>query len=124
MDFIADSELISFNREDLDKIIGRLENKIIERVLCSIPDMIIHLARRTDAINKLYADLFKVCPECSDDKELLARVINKLEVANAGLSPEDLFKLVPDSYREAKGLISNLGSVDMSKLNETVNGII
>ena len=127
MDYIAEGELKMFSieaREELDKILNRLENRIIEKVLCSIPDMIQHLAKRAEMMNEIYRELFKECPECKEDKELLASVIQKLEGNNPGMSPMNLFKLVPAEYRKAKGLMANLGSVDLSKLNETVNGIL
>lgn len=127
MDYIAEGELNMFSveaREELDKIFNRLENRIIEKVLCSIPDMIQHLAKRAEMMNEIYRELFRECPECKDDKELLSSVIQKLEGNNPGMSPMNLFKLVPAEYRKAKGLMANLGSVDLSKLNETVNGIL
>ena len=127
MDFIGDDELKMFSaeaREELDKILQRFQNIVIEKVLCSIPDMIQHLAKRAEMLNEIYRELFKECPECKDDKELLASVIQRVEGANPGKSPVEIFKLIPAEYRKAKGLIENLGNVDLSKLNETVNGIL
>ena len=124
MEFIGDTELMEFNRHELDRILARMENHIIEKVLCSIPDMINHLAKRAEMMNEIYRELFKECPECKDDKELLASVIQKVEGENIGKSPAEIFKLVPAEYRKAKGLMNNIGNVDMSKLNETVNGIL
>ena len=124
MEFIGDTELMEFNRHELDRILARMENHIIEKVLCSIPDMINHLAKRAEMMNEIYRELFKECPECKDDKELLASVIQKVEGENIGKSPAEIFKLVPSEYRKAKGLMNNLGNVDLSKLNETVNGIL
>ena len=113
-----------FNREDLDKIIGRVQNQIIEKVLCSIPDMIVHLARRTDMMQSLYRDLFIALPEAKDDKELLAKVIEKVELQNPGKSPQEIFALIPAAYTLTKAAEGSITSVDMSKLNETVNGVI
>lgn len=127
MDFIGEGELEGLrnaDREELDKILSRFQNQVIERVLCSIPDMIQHLAKRAEMMNEIYRDLFKECPECKDDKELLASVIQRVEGENPGKSPAEVFKLIPAEYRKAKGLMKGLGSVDLSKLNETVNGIL
>lgn len=127
MDFIGEGELKMFSaeaREELDKILQRFQNQVIEKVLCSIPDMIQHLAKRAEMMNDIYRDLFKECPECKDDKGLLSSVIQKVEGNNPGKSPAEIFKLVPAEYRKAKGLMTNITGVDMSKLDETVNGIL
>ncbi len=72
----------------------------------------------------LYRELFNDIPEAKEDKELLAKVIEGVELHNPGKSPADIFALVPEAYRKAKGLNVNISSIDMSKLNETVNGVL
>lgn len=127
MDYLGPDELTFLakpDREELDRILGRLFNLAIERVLCSIPDMLVHLSKRTELVNELYKGLFEKIPEALEDRANLASVIQGLELKNPGMSPQDLFALVPAAYKEHKGLINMVGVVDMSRLNESVNGVL
>ena len=86
--------------------------------------MVMQIAKRTAMMNEAAEKLYKDCPECKDDRALLSSIVQKLEMENIGKSPMELFEMVPPIYRKLKGLQENLPSVDMSKLNETVNGVI
>lgn len=75
-------------------------------------------------MQELYRELFKEIPEAKDDKELLAKVIQRVEGAHPGLEPKEIFKKIPAEYRATKSAQSQLQAMDMTKLNETVNGVL
>lgn len=128
MSYVSDGELQSFSaeqRSEIGNILERAENRMMEKLICSIPDMLVHLATRQDMMKKLYEKLLAAIPEAKEDKATLAAVIQGLELKNPGMSPNELFELVPAEYRRVKSFgEKSVEKPTIGNIQETLNGIL
>jgi hypothetical protein len=77
-----------------------IANKVIERVLLRMPEVIGNLIREQALINKLNKKFYGKNPEFKDSLPLVVSILEKLETDNVGVEYEKLLEMATPIIKE------------------------
>ena len=88
--------------EDFNAMQERTCQRAVEMAMRTVPQVVDHVTKQAFLLRKLSHEFYKNNPELAQDKELVARTIEKLEGDNPGATYEQLLAKVPGKVQELK----------------------
>ena len=128
MEFVTVEEAadLGLNKEKFNVVLERVYNLAVEKTLCNLPELLNHLSKRQAHLQGLYAKFFAENPQYVEQKPRVAEIIQSLELLNPGASPEEIFGKLPAALRNFAVVEKEVKTspVDLTKLNESINGVL
>lgn len=84
-------------------------NKVIERILLRMPEVIGNLIREQALVNKLNKKFYGENPDFKDNLPLVVSILEKLETDNVGVEYEKLLKMAVPIIKEGIKNIKSCG---------------
>lgn len=127
MDFVTKEDLEGGLTVDrLNELLTRVYNLVIEKTLCNLPELLLHMSRRTESLQRLTTSFFAAHPELAKDKDVVAKILQSLELQLPGATPEELFAKIPAAYERYKNASTKVTTTDLdiASIDKNINGVL
>lgn len=120
-------DILQGDEETFNKFLESYSNYLVERVLKSIPVMIANLVKTSEGIVGTVEQFYKDNPQFVGAKDLVSKVMEKVDAENPGSSINELLSLakpVIEQTLQVNGLNQTVERPNVDTFSKDLNGLI